>query len=173
MYTGTETRNGMKGLSRKGVTRHGGEYSQLLNWSQITKGLLHLAERLRLDPGKLQVSQSGQTSKFLGKLEVGVSSQAVLQNPNVGRWGLESQKKTLGPLNPNPDQRCESICSKWWEIFKQWCYHMPICSIILLAFRKWMGWNGSTHKAGRALMNLLQTCSWQVTEDKAFNKDKR
>lgn len=31
MDTGTETRNGMKELSRKCVTRHGGEYSQLLN----------------------------------------------------------------------------------------------------------------------------------------------
>lgn len=31
MDTGTETRNGMKELSRKCVTRHGEEYSQLLN----------------------------------------------------------------------------------------------------------------------------------------------
>lgn len=136
-------------------------------------------------PGREAQTRSWKAASFSIRLDIKISwgtwgggeslvKQLVLHNPNVGKWGLESQKKKKfsGPLSPNPDQRCESICCKWWEIFEQWGYHMPICSIILLAFRKWMGWNGS-RQSRESPMSLLQTCSWQVTGDKAFNKDKR
>lgn len=120
-------------------------------------------------PGREDQTWSWKAASFSIRSDIKISwgtwgggeslvKQLVLHNPNVGKWRLESQKKKRfsGPLSPNPDQRCESICCKWWEIIKQWGYHMPICFIILLAFRKWMGWNGS-RQSRESPMSLLET----------------